>query len=317
MRKSSFLVSALVVALAAVACVGTQPGPPPPPQPPNVVVFGDSNAWGIGCSLGDDAGLGTNPDFPCTPQGGVSARNETEGTCSITTNVALLYNHLALPALCNDWASKWPGILDETAPKVVILNTGGWEIVDRWSTFPAGPNCSQTSPPDAAYNCPEPDLQWGGDQTKSTAAENAYKAQLNAAIDLFRSKGAKVLVVNSPYYAPQEAQVPGLALVWYEAYPQAQPANWSPANANVSYRNSKTKIDEFNTTLKSAVDQRTATDPNVQFFDLWSLVSPNGQYSDVVNGVVAREQDHVHFSHDAYQFIIMPALLPVIQQMLS
>lgn len=316
MRKLSLLVGALIVALSATACIG---GPPPPPLPPNVVVFGDSNAWGIGCSLGDDGGLGTSPDFPCTPQGGVSARNATEGTCSITPNVALLYNQFALPALCSDWASKWPGILDETQPKVVILNTGGWEIVDRWTNFPAGPNCAQTQQP-LAYNCPAPDLQWGDEVTPGllAKAEDAYKAQLNAAIDLFRSKGARVLVVNSPYYGPTEAQVPGLALVWYESNSLTQPANWTAPNVNVTYRSGHTKIDEFNATLKTVVDQRAAADPgNVKFFDLQSIVSPDGDYTDTINGVTVREPDHVHFSHAAYQQFIMPNLLPVIQQMLS
>jgi lysophospholipase L1-like esterase len=307
----SLLVGAFVVALSATACIG---GPPAPPPPPNVVVFGDSNAWGIGCSLGDDAGYGASW---CAPQGGVSARNETEGTCSINTNVALLYNGGASPALCSDWASKWPGILDETQPKLVILNTGGWEIVDRWTNFPAGPNCSQGLQPSVAYNCPPPDQQWGDTAPPAAldAAKNAYTSQLNAAIDLFRTKGAKVLVVNSPYYAPTEAQVPGLALVWYESDSQTQPANWSPPNVNVQYRWGHTKIDEFNTAVQEVVNAR---DPNnVKLFDLNAITSYQGQYAETIGDVQMREQDHVHLSQAAFQQVIMPAMLPVIQQMLS
>ena len=189
---------------------------------------------------------------------------------------------------------------DETA-------VGGWEIVDRWSTFPSGPSCSTNN----AFNCDEPDLQWGGDPTKLTAAKNAYEDQLNAAIDLFRAKGAKVLVVNSPYYAPTEAQIPAVP-VWYEPYSPTAPANWIAPNGDpaYTYRSSKTKIDQFNAAVQEVVAQR---DPAfVQPFDLWALVSPNGQY-DPSN----READRVHLTQAAFQNIILSNLLPVIQQMLS
>jgi hypothetical protein len=332
MRKLSLLVGAAVIALGAGACI---PSPPPPPSPHrDVVVFGDSNAWGIGCSLGDAGDIPTDPPFPCTPQPDFSVRNETQGACSITGGLALLYDHPAVAPLCSDWASQWPGILDERTPKLVVLNTGGWEIVDRWLPFPSASGCSTSD----AYNCPAPNLQWGNPADFNVAASR-YTGQLTAAIDLFRSKGAKVLVLNSPYYAPQEPQVPGIADVWYEPYSASAPANWSAPNANVSYRSSKEKIDEFNAMLKATVDAKSATDPGVQFFDLWKHVSPqdaNGVQgpSDAAcpapnetkypptgcpgEAIELRESfDHIHFTYDGYRLVIMPYVLNAIRQMLT
>ena len=313
MRRLSLLAGALVVVLSATACFGS---PPPPPDPHrDVVVFGDSNAWGIGCSLGDPGDLAaTNEPFPCTPQS-FSVENSTEGGCSIMGGVTLLYDRVAIPPSCSDWPSKWAGILDETTPKLVILNTGGWEIVDRWLNFPNGCN------PGNAYDCSAPDLQWGDPNNFGPAAAQ-YRSQLLSAISLFRSRGAKVLVVNSPYYAPTEPQVPGVP-VWYERYPNdggsgAQGvADWVAPNTNLQYRPSKLKTDEFDTTLKAALDANYANDQNVKFFDLWSIVSPNGEYSDYVNGILVRGPDHGHFNYDGYRYVIMPALLPVIQNMLA
>jgi hypothetical protein len=332
MRRLSLPICGVVVALLAGACFG---GPPPPSGPHrDVVVFGDSNAWGIGCSLGDPGEFAQDPPpFPCTQQS-FSVKNETAGACTIAGAMTLLYNHTALNPSCYDWASTWPGVLDERTPSLVILNTGGWEIVDRWLNFPSGPGCSAGN----AFNCPAPDYQWGG--ANFTTAANHYTSQLVGAVNLFRSRGAKVLLVNSPYYAPVEPQVPGIADVWYEAYPAAQPSNWSPANANITYRSSKVKTEQFNNTLKKALDDNFANDSGVRLFNLWEHVSPvdpttmapafndfscqapdEKKWPDTFcpgSAIRARSDfDHGHFDYDAYRFVIMPYLLPEIQSMLS
>jgi hypothetical protein len=330
MRKFSLVVCGVVVALLAGACFG---GPPPPPSPHrDVFVFGDSNAWGIGCSLGDQGDLTDNPPFPCTPQS-FSVKNETAGACTIAGGTTLLYNRAAINPSCYDWASAWPGVLDERTPSLVVLNTGGWEIVDRWINFPSGPGCSTAN----AFNCPAPDYQWGG--ANFTTAANRYTSQLVGAVNLFRSRGAKVLVVNSPYYAPVEPQVPGIADVWYEAYPSVRPSNWNPANANITYRSSKLKTEQFNATLETALAQNFGGNPDVKLFNLWEHVSPVDPttmapaFNDLScrppnekkwpqtfcpgDAVQARSSfDHGHFDYDGYRFVIMPLLQPVIESML-
>src|SRR2546429_532129 len=83
-----------------------------------------------------------------------------------------------------------------------------------------------------------------GDPSSYGPAATRYRSQLQATINLFRSRGAKVLVLNSPYYAPAEPQVPGVP-VWYERYPNdggsgtAGLEDWVAPNANLTYRPSK------------------------------------------------------------------------------
>jgi hypothetical protein len=338
-RKLSLLICGVVVALLAGACVPTKPPPPPEDPHRDVVLFGDSNAWGIGCKLGDDGIAGGQPPFPCTGQADFSAKNEAIGTCSIAGGLALLYsNRIAYPPSCADWADTWPGVLAHRTPRLVILSTGGWEITDRWINFPSAPNCSTAG----AYNCPAPDYQWG-DPNDYVSAAQRYGTQLVGAIGLFRSWGAKVLVVNSPYYAPREAQLPGDIPVWYERYPDdggsGTPGldNWVAPNVHLTYRPSEVKTDQFNQTVADVI--AAINDPNVRLFDLWERVSPvnpatqDEEYNDFScfppneklwpqtscpgSMMQARGPDHGHFEEATYINVIMPYLYPVIRSMLS
>jgi len=336
MRKLSLSICVILTALVAGACFG---GSPPPDPHRDVVLFGDSNGWGIGCELGDDGIAAGQSPFPCTGQPDFSANNQGIGTCSIAGGLTLLYgNRIAYPPSCADWSSTWPGVLDQRTPRLVILSTGGWEINDRWINFPSAPNCSTAD----AYNCPAPAYQWG-DPSTYTAAAQRYGTQLAAAINLFRSRGAKVLVINSPYYSPVEAQLPGNTPVWYERYlndgGSGTPgyADWVAPNTNLTYRPSKVKTDEFNATVAAVIN--AINDPGVQLFDLWKHVSPVDPsthapaYNDYLcpppneqqwpqtscpgQAIRARGDDHGHFEEAAYVNVIMPYLYPVIRSMLS
>src|SRR5215210_2179898 len=102
MRKFSLLISIGLVAIIASACIGGPP-PPPPPEGPHrdVVMFGDSNGWGIGCYLGHEgiAGVATAP-LPCNPQPDFSTQNESLGACTIAGGQTLLYNHQVIAPSC-------------------------------------------------------------------------------------------------------------------------------------------------------------------------------------------------------------------------
>jgi hypothetical protein len=139
-----------------------------------------------------------------------------------------------------------------------------------------------------------------------------------------------VLVVNSAYFAPTDPQVPGFP-IWFEAYPPTPPGNWSPANANITYRSSKVKIDEFNSVVAATVGE-FANDPDVHFYDLKQRLAPGGEYNDFScpypnelsplsacagQEVLARQPDHGHISFEGYRDVVMPRLLPVIRQILS
>ena len=341
MRKLTLLISAVLVALIAAACI--PPPPPPPPSGPHrdVVMFGDSNAWGIGCYLGHEGLASNGPPLPCNPQPDFSTQNEALGACSIAGGQTLMYSQFVLEPSCANWRSAWPGILDERTPELAIINTGAWEINDRWINFP--PGCSTFN----AFNCPAPDYQWGSTNPSDPAlvtAQQRYKGELDDAIDLIRSKGAKVLVINSPYYDPREAQVPGTPLVWYERYPNdggsgdPERTDWVAPNVNLTYRPSERKIDQFNAALKQVVDAKSASDPGVGFLDLWDITSPfnpatgdkeandflcappnNGQWPQnfCPNSMIPMHtEDHGHFSQAGYEQVVMPFVFTKVRQML-
>ncbi len=275
-KKFGAIIGALAVAtLVLTACLGGPP-PPPPTDPHDVLVVGDSIAFSFACALGD----GGNGGGTCPAPGGGGAfttKSSVIGGCTISGGTILLYNGQTVSTYgCQDWPSEWSQLAEENVPKVVVIVTSGWEIMDRWSGSPAG----------------LPDRQWGG--ASFSAAADAYSGNLNSAINLFLSKGAqKVVVANSVYMNPPAPQFPPgtpgapafLIDAWYERYPADNttepPEIWAPPNgpAGLTYRPSKTKVEQFNQTIANTV---SSTGSNVLVFNFFSHFSPGGVYSDQV-----------------------------------
>jgi hypothetical protein len=335
----------IAVALAAAVvllagCIGGPPPPPPPPTDPHdVLVVGDSMAFSFACVLGDDAGSGK----PCPTPGGFTTKSSIVGGCTISGGSVLLYNSIATSSLgCSDWPSSWAQLADENVPKVVVIVTSGWEIMDRWSSFPSG--CDEA---DASW-CSPPDRQWGGGN--SSAAASAYTASLNGAINLFQSRGAKVLVANAAYVNPPEPQFPPgtpnapdfLIRAWYERYPvnntTPPPEVWQAPNAGLSYRPSKAKVDQYNQAISAAVDAFGSGD--VARFDFFKHFDPGNAYSDYVcpapndaevpdanhkcqggsvNAILARDADGGHLSQTSPggQDILGYYLVPCVRGLLG
>ena len=298
-----------------------------------MLVLGDSVAFGIGCLLGD---RGTT-DHDCPPQPGFTTWNGTLGACNLTRGFVVLQNRTAqVDYNCHDWDSRFKTLVDEHDPKLVVINTSGWEIVDRWTydAFPSG--CVVTN----VYPCsPPPDVRWG-DPAVAAATEAAYASELRAVIELVRYRHpttTKVLVVNGPYIAPPGPSYVYGKQVWYEAYPQSQPADWMLPNAGVTYRSSKPKIDQLNAAIAAVKATYYANDPNVVTFDMWRHFAPpdpttgDNEYSVSVcpapddeqplstcagSEVVAREADGNHITSAGYQ-LLGYYLLPVVRQLLG
>jgi hypothetical protein len=284
-RKHFIFLGALVVAVAAVAaaCEPTKQPPPPPPQ--DVLVVGDSISHSFGCVLGNP---GSGPG-PCPGPGGeqISTATEIIGGCSISGGALLLYNSIAAEQYgCVDWPTVFNDFANKYNPKLVILISSGFELVDRWSSFPQ--QCDINN----AFNCPTPDRQWGGGGAPLTAARNAYIQNLQGAIGLFRSHGSKVLVANANYVNPPEPLFPPgtpnspdfLIRAWYERYGAnaAPPEVWSPPNQGLTYRSSKTKVEQYNQAITDAVN--ALGDPEVSVFNLFSHFAPGNPraYSNLV-----------------------------------
>jgi hypothetical protein len=276
LRKLLLLVAGVALMGGTLAaCVGGPP-PPPPTDPKDVLVVGDSVAFSFGCVLGD--ALPGVPAGGCPASPDYSAKNLSVGACTIYGVTVSLYNGGSASAPNCDTVPAppdnrtWVQAADHYVPKVVVINTGGWEIVDRWLSFTA-----------------VPDSQWGG-STSGQAYENAavyYSSALYNAINEFRARGAQVLVANQPHLNPLQPVPPpnevpaGLECSWWEPYPNnpptAQPNGepngltcpgaWRSPTGNTSYRPSKTKIDQLNTIINQVKTQWFGSDPNVRIFN--------------------------------------------------
>jgi hypothetical protein len=302
LRKFALLVAGVALSVGTLAaCIGP---PPPSTDPHDVLVVGDSVSFSFGCVLGD-----TIPGFDpsgCPVRNGYTTHNESSGACTITPGTVLAYTGGTAAAPNCDTAPDaqnrtWAQAADQFTPKVVVINTAGWEVVDRWI------NCC---------NAP-PDAQWGGptngppNDAYHTAA-GYYSNELYQAIQMFRSKGAKVLVANAPYIAPPQPEPPpdqvpaGLGCTWWEPYPNSAPMSsgpdctgnatagsggaWRPPpGSGVSYRSSRTKVDQFNNIVNGVLTNPDpsfgfGSDPNVKSFNFKNHFNggPSNAYSDYV-----------------------------------
>jgi hypothetical protein len=287
----------LVVAVAALAggtltaCIG---GPPPQPTDPHdVLVVGDSVSFSLGCVLGD----GHNTPG-CPSRTGYTTVNEFSGGCTISPGTLELYNGgQANAPNCDTQPDQhgltWAQAAAQYVPKVVVINTAGWEIVDRWIQCP--PFCGAP-----------PDNEWGGTGKRYDAAAAYYSNELFNAINMFRAGGAKVVIANSPYIQPLQPEPPPSAVSdpalycsWWEAYQSTAPPSagpdctgnatpgsggqWRSPDGASPYRSSKTKIDQFNAIVQQVKDNNFGSDPNVLVFQFKKHFNgPDNAYHDYI-----------------------------------
>ena len=298
MRKLTLLVAGIVLSVGTLsACVGGPP-PPPPPDPHDVLVVGDSVAFSFGCVLGDPGETGGVPGSACPAPPDYSTRNDWTGSCTIAPGTLSLYNGGTAGAPNCDTApagsrnQTWSEAANQNVPRVVVINTAGWEIVDRWLNFVT-----------------TPDSQWGG-STSGQPYQNAavqYSSQLYDAINVFRSSpnDPTVIVANAPYIAPPQPEPPpgsvpaGIECSYWEPYPASPPVSagpdctgnatggsggsWRPPAAGVTYRSSKTKLDQFNAIISQVKNQWFGSDPKVVVFNFKRhFNSPSNEYTDYV-----------------------------------
>ena len=203
-----------------------------------VAVFGDSIAWTLMRYL------------PPTP--GLSFTNYTTIGCGIARGGPYRYfgDTLNQKPECDSWPSRWSQRIKHDRPDVVLLIVGRWEIVDRmhegrWMSIG-----------DEAY-----DSYLGG--------------ELDRALDVLGSTGARVVVTTEPYN--RRGEQPDGSL-----YPEDDPD----------------RVDEWNTLLRRVVGQR----PNVTVLDLNKKLGPNGAYTTKVNGIRMRI-DGVHPTPAAVEWL--------------
>jgi peptidoglycan/LPS O-acetylase OafA/YrhL len=208
------------------------------PGTKRVAVFGDSVAWTMMRYL------------PPTP--GLSFTNYTTIGCGIARGGPYRYvgETLNQKPECDAWPSRWSQRISHDRPDVVLLMVGRWEIVDRVN---------------------EGDWTHIGDD-----AYDAYlRGELQRALDVLTSTGARVVVTTEPYNRRGERPDGSL-------YPEDQPK----------------RADRWNALLRSVIGKR----PDVTLLDLNEKLCPNGYYTNKVDGIKMRI-DGVHPTPEAVKWL--------------
>jgi peptidoglycan/LPS O-acetylase OafA/YrhL len=203
-----------------------------------VAVFGDSVAWTMMRYL------------PPTP--GLSFTNYTTIGCGIARGGPYRYvgETLNQKPECDSWPVRWSQRISHDRPDVVLLIIGRWEIVDRVN---------------------EGDWTHIGDD-----AYDAYlRGELQRALDVLTSTGARVVVTTEPYNRRSERPDGSL-------YPEDQPK----------------RADRWNALLRSVIGKRS----DVTVLDLNRKLGPNGYYTNKVDGIRVRS-DGVHPTPDAVKWL--------------
>ncbi|ORV81310.1 hypothetical protein AWC12_28940 [Mycolicibacterium iranicum] len=216
----------------------TQAPRPRAPGDLRVAVFGDSIAWTIMRYLPETPGL----DFV----------DFTTIGCGIARGGPYEYvgQELQQKPECDAWPARWAQRIGHEKPDVVLLTVGRWEVVDRMS-----------------------EGQW------THIGEPGYDAylrgELNRALDILGSTGARIVVTTEPYN--RRAEKPDGSL-----YPEDQPK----------------RVERWNALLRSVVDERS----NAMVLDLNKKLSPNGYYQTRVDGIRVRS-DGVHPTPEAVEWM--------------
>jgi peptidoglycan/LPS O-acetylase OafA/YrhL len=203
-----------------------------------VAVFGDSVAWTMMRYL---------PPIP-----GLSFSNYTTVGCGVARGGPYRYagETLNQKPECDAWPSRWSQRINHDRPDVVLLVVGRWEVVDRMREG------RWTHIGDPGYD--------------------AYlRDDLNRALDILGSTGARIVVTTEPYN--RRGEKPDGSM-----YSEDQPE----------------RADDWNALLRRVVAKR----PNVSILDLNKKLCPDGEYTTKVDGIKMRI-DGVHPTPDAVKWL--------------
>ena len=228
------------VADSHVARLRTHP-PAPPGQGPKTLVEGDSVALTLAADLAVAAA------DPANRQNSFTVLSKARIGCALSVLEPIRWRGRSAPELdsCRTWERDWQADVDAERPAVAVMLTGRWDIMDRMM------DGRWVYPGDARYD--------------------AYLAhQLDRAIEILASRGAKVVLLTSPYFAPGERPD---GTTW----PEDDPA----------------RVDAFNRLLWDAASRHPDA---VRVYDLNAILSPHGRFQryDDTGRVMLRSDDGIH-----------------------
>jgi lysophospholipase L1-like esterase len=274
--------AALLAGLAAVPGVAAASAKPKPKV--KVLVLGDSVGQGLALK-----GLQNDKRIETVNAAGVN--------CTLAPGDVESYKGDVISSAglgCPDWRTAWPALVQQNQPNVVLVVTGGWEIVDRWFANPGVGYPSTILDPQFAQSI--------ADTHKEAAS-------------LLSATGAKVGFTNMQYINPPQAYpvppgVNGISEIWWEPYgPDTPPPAYQAPRAGQPFVSSKTKVDALNKIEADLARQRAIT-----VFNLNKFTAPKGVFTETMKGKPARDEDLSHFNDYGYAQITK-WLVPQLQKL--
>lgn len=166
---------------------------------------------------------------------------------------------------CNDWQARWTPDLDTFQPQLVVLLVGAWDLLDR-----------------------KVNGQWL--RVGTVEYDDYFISQLDQVSQLLSSRGAKLVVLTTPFFERPELVGSG------RDYPEYAP--WRVDRINALYR-----------------DYLALHPGRFTLLDLNAKVSPHGRFADEIDGIQVRG-DGVHFTQAGATWVakwLAPQLVQVAQ----
>ena len=222
-------------------------------HPLRLLIVGDSIAMTLGMGLS----VASQPDY------GVSVIDDATVGCDLDPQMGVVTEGTPGPATqgCDNWRALWPFLVAAEHPQVVALGLGRWEVADHFENG-----------------------QWV--HIGEPAWDEHLTQDLEDAIAIFHTFGAKVVLLTMPYVDPSDRAPDG------SPWPENSPARTQAYNA--------------------LVRQVAQSDPaDVSVLDLNHMLNPDGVYSGTLDGVDTRSSDGIHVSvagGELLQRQILPAI---------
>jgi hypothetical protein len=214
-------------------------------HPVRLLILGDSIALTLGMGLSVDS----------QAEYGVTVSDHGTIGCDLDPSLEVFVAGSPGPSTqgCDNWRGLWPFLTAGERPQVVALGLGRWEVTDHLLNG-----------------------QWV--HIGEPAWDAHLTADLWAAISIFHTFGARVVLFTMPYIDPNDRQPDGLP--------------WS--------ENTPARVQAYN----ALVRQLARSDPReVSVIDLNRMLSPRGVYTASLDGVGVRLPDGIHISAAGGEFL--------------
>jgi hypothetical protein len=221
-------------------------------NPIRFALFGDSVALTLGVGLNVDA----------QSSYGVLIQDGAILGCDLD-NTEVNLSGVVGPATqgCLGWRTRFPKLMARYHPEVTGLLLGRWEVSDHLYQ---------------GHWVHVGDAVW----------DRHLTAELDQAVDILSSGGARVILFTMPYVDPPEES----------------------ANGTSFSENDPARMRSFNQIVTNVADSRKGV---VTLVDLNALLDPAGHYQAVVDGVTVRNTDGIHLTKAAGEWL-QPVIMPVV-----